>query len=177
MVSIQPSAQINTLEISIGRGYHPESLQIPPFQIPTLFFDVLRFQKEHLLHLNWKLRLSNDFKMTWITVLSLDNWLKMTKNRLFFCNFMRRYFHNHVRYDDMVRDGWKGCPKVLSPAIWSSQHQNCEPPRPFRHAMIWPIFDRNFEHKSKFRQHLGQQVLTKLFSPKSTHQTGQKTYL
>ena len=68
-------------------------------------------------------------------------------------------------------------PRCFLPQYEALNTKTMKTPQPFRHAMIWPIFDRNFEHKGKFRQHLGQQVLTKLFSPKSTHQTGQKTYL
>ena len=43
----------------------------PPSRSPPLFFDVLRFQKERWLQLKRKLRFSNHFRKTWITLLSL----------------------------------------------------------------------------------------------------------
>ena len=73
--------------------------------------------------------------------------------------------------------GGKDAPRSFLPQYEALNTKTVKTPRPFRHAMIWPIFDRNFEHKGNFGQHLGQQVLTKLFSPKSIHQTGQKTFL
>ena len=73
--------------------------------------------------------------------------------------------------------GGKDAPRSFLPQYGALNATTVRTPRPFRHSMIWPIFDRNYEHKVIFRQHMGQQVLTKLFSPKSTHQTGQKTYL
>ena len=76
-----------------------------------------------------------------------------------------------------LKIGGKDAPRSFPPQYEALNTKTMKTPRPFRHAMIWPIFDRNFEHKGKFRQHLGQQVLTKLFSSKSTHQTGQKTYI
>ena len=73
--------------------------------------------------------------------------------------------------------GGKDAPRSFLPQYEALNTKTVKTPRPFRHAMIWPIFSLNFEHKGKFRQHLGQKVLAKLFSPKSTYQSGQKTYL
>ena len=50
-------------------------------------------------------------------------------------------------------------------------------PRPYSQPLIWPIFGGCFWEKWKFRQHWGQQMLTKMFSSESPHETEQKTFL
>ena len=73
--------------------------------------------------------------------------------------------------------GGKDVPRSFLPQYEALNTKTLNPPRPFAYVMIWPIFGGYFERKGHFRQHMGQQMLTKLFSPKSTHQDGQKTYI
>ena len=46
-------------------------ITIIPYRSPPLNFDILRFQMESSLQLKRKLRFSNHFRKTWITLLSL----------------------------------------------------------------------------------------------------------
>ena len=55
--------------------------------------------------------------------------------------------------------------------------QNNKTPRPFSHLMILADFPATFWLNCTFRQHQCQQMLTKMFSSKRTHQTEQKTFL
>ncbi len=55
--------------------------------------------------------------------------------------------------------------------------QNDKTPRQFSDLMISADFSAIFKDKWSFRQHRGQQMLTKTFSSKQAHQTEQKTLL
>ena len=66
-------------------------------------------------------------------------------------------------------------------SIWAKVErmipQNQKPPLPFGAFVILADFLATFYQNWAFRQHRGQQVLTKILSSEQAHKTERKTYL